>query len=69
MTWYACWGAAALHPTMRDLADPAPRREVRLSRWRLGLLAGASLLAPAVQVVQLARRQHTEGLVTAVGSR
>jgi signal transduction histidine kinase len=68
MTWYACWGAAALHPTMRDLADPAPRREVRLSRWRLGLLAGASLLAPAVQVVQLARRQHTEGLVTAVGS-
>jgi signal transduction histidine kinase len=68
MTWYACWGAAALHPTMRDLADPAPLREVRLSRWRLGLLAGASLLAPAVQVMQLARRQHTEGLVTAVGS-
>jgi two-component system, NarL family, sensor histidine kinase DegS len=53
---------------MRDLADPAPLREVRLSRWRLGLLAGASLLAPAVQVMQLARRQHTEGLVTAVGS-
>jgi signal transduction histidine kinase len=68
MTWYACWGAAALHPTMNALAEPAPLREVRLSRWRLGLLAGASLLAPAVQVVQLARRQPTEGLVTAVGS-
>jgi signal transduction histidine kinase len=68
MTWYACWGAAALHPTMRDLADPAPRREVRMTRWRLGLLAGASLLAPAVQVVQLLRDRHTEGLVTAVGS-
>jgi signal transduction histidine kinase len=68
MTWYACWGAAALHPTMNALAEPAPSREVRLSRWRLGLLAGASLLAPAVQVVQLARRQPTEGLVTAVGS-
>ncbi|HJU00410.1 MAG TPA: ATP-binding protein [Actinomycetes bacterium] len=50
MTWYACWGSAALHPTMGALAAPA------------------SLLAPAVQVVQLARGQHTEGLVTAVGS-
>jgi signal transduction histidine kinase len=68
MTWYVCWGAAALHPTMRDLAEPAPRREARLTRWRLGLLAGASLLAPAIQVVQLARGQHTEGLVIAVGS-
>jgi len=45
-----------------------PHREVRLSRWRLGLLAGASLLAPAVQVVQLARREQTEDLVTAVAS-
>jgi signal transduction histidine kinase len=68
MTWYACWGAAALHPTMGALAEPAPPREIRLSRWPLGLLAAASLLAPAVQVVQLARGRHTEGLVTAVGS-
>jgi signal transduction histidine kinase len=68
MTWYACWGAAALHPTMNALAEPAPPREARLSRWRLGLLAGASLLAPAVQVVQLARRQPAGGMVTAVGS-
>jgi signal transduction histidine kinase len=68
MTWYVCWGAAALHPTMGALSEPAPPREARLTRWRLGLLAGASLLAPAIQVVQLARGQHTEGLVIAVGS-
>jgi signal transduction histidine kinase len=68
MTWYACWGAAALHPTMQALAEPAPPREVRLTRWRLGLLAAASLLAPAIQVVQVARGQHTEVLVVAVGS-
>ena len=67
MTWYACWGAAALHPSMAALAEPAPPREIRLSRWRLGLLAAASP-APAVEVVQLVRGQHTEGLVTAVGS-
>jgi signal transduction histidine kinase len=59
MTWYACWGAAALHPTMRALADPAPPREVRLTRWRLALLAGASLLAPLIQTVQLVRGQRT----------
>jgi hypothetical protein len=68
MAWYACWGAVALHPTMRTLAEPAPRRHARLTRWRLGFLAAASLLAPAVQVVQLQRGRHTEGLVTAVGS-
>jgi signal transduction histidine kinase len=68
MAWYACWGAVALHPTMRTLAEPAPRRDARLTRWRLGFLAAASLLAPAVQVVQLLRGRHTEGLVTAVGS-
>jgi signal transduction histidine kinase len=33
-----------------------------------GLLAGASLLAPVIQLVQVARGQHTEVLVVAVGS-
>jgi signal transduction histidine kinase len=67
MTWYACWGGAALHPTMRVLADPAPAREVRLGRRRLALLAGASLLAPAIQALQIARGQRSEDafLVTA----
>ena len=68
MTWYACWGAAALHPTMRTLADPAPPREVRLPRRRLALLAGASLLAPAIQAVQNARGQHQQDLVIVVAS-
>ncbi|HYY80378.1 MAG TPA: sensor histidine kinase [Actinomycetes bacterium] len=69
MTWYACWGAAALHPTMRSLADPAPPvREVRLTRGRLGLLAGASLLAPAMEAVQLARGEHGQDLVIVLAS-
>jgi signal transduction histidine kinase len=68
MAWYACWGAAALHPTMRALADPAPPREVRLTRRRLLLLAGASLLAPAIQAVQVARGKHAEDMVIVVGS-
>jgi signal transduction histidine kinase len=68
MTWYACWGAAALHPTMRALADPAPPQEVRLTRRRLGLLAGASLLAPIMQAVELVRGQHQQVLVIVAAS-
>jgi len=68
MTWYACWGAAALHPTMRALADPAPPREVRLTRLRLGLLAGASLLAPVIQGVQLVRGHEQQAPVIVAAS-
>jgi len=53
--FYVLWGAAALHASMRTLSDPAPDQDRRLSRWRLGLLAGASLMAPAVQGVQMLR--------------
>jgi signal transduction histidine kinase len=65
MTWYACWGAAALHPSMRALADPAPPQEVRLTRRRLALLAAASLLAPAIQAVQVARGAQQQAVVVA----
>jgi signal transduction histidine kinase len=68
MTWYACWGAAALHPTMRALADPAPPQEARLAGRRLALLAAASLLAPAIQAVQLARGEHGQDLVMVAAS-
>ncbi|MGH2573835.1 MAG: sensor histidine kinase [Actinomycetota bacterium] len=49
------WGAAALHPAMRPLSEPAPDRETRLTRVRLVLLAGASLIPVAVLAVQGAR--------------
>ncbi len=50
--FYACWGAAALHPSMRELSQP--RREVapRTTWTRLGLLAAASLIAPTVLLVE-----------------
>ena len=48
----AFWGAAALHPSMRHVADPVEPGEARFSAWRLALLAGASLMAPAVLVIQ-----------------
>ncbi|MGO9911913.1 MAG: putative bifunctional diguanylate cyclase/phosphodiesterase [Acidimicrobiales bacterium] len=48
MLFYACWGAAALHPSMRDLAKPVLAATHRTSRSRLFLLAGVSLIAPIV---------------------
>ncbi len=35
---YLLWGAAGLHPSMARLAEPAPRKETVLTRFRLGLL-------------------------------
>ncbi len=45
------WGAAALHPSMRRVAEPVTVEEARLPTWRLALLAAASLMAPAVLVI------------------
>jgi len=55
MAWYACWGAAALHPSMVELSEGVPAREVRLGWPRFWVLAGASLMAPAVLAIQAAR--------------
>jgi signal transduction histidine kinase len=56
-TWivfYVGVGLAALHPSMVLLSEPSPPNS-RLTRTRLALLAGASLMAPAVLVVQTLR--------------
>ena len=48
--FYVLWGAAALHPSMAALEQSTPRESV-LTRFRLGLLTCASLVAPAVALV------------------
>jgi diguanylate cyclase (GGDEF)-like protein/PAS domain S-box-containing protein len=50
--FYALLGAAALHPSMRELSEPAPDPDGRLTRRRLALLTAASLAAPAVMFVR-----------------
>jgi len=55
MTSYLCWGAAALHPSVRLLSEVAPARGVRVSRRRLLVLAPAALIAPALLLYQGAR--------------
>jgi diguanylate cyclase (GGDEF)-like protein/PAS domain S-box-containing protein len=51
ISFYLLWGAAALHPSMRGLERPAVDRDPKLTPFRLALLTGASLIAPAVELV------------------
>jgi diguanylate cyclase (GGDEF)-like protein/PAS domain S-box-containing protein len=52
IAYYLLWGAAALHPSMRTLEEPAPDSRTRLTPLRLGLLAGACLIAPGIRFYQ-----------------
>ena len=59
--FYVLWGAAALHPSMRTLDAARRERESVLTRFRLGLLTAASLIAPTLGLVhdlQRGRRRH-----------
>jgi hypothetical protein len=44
--FYACWGAAALHPSMRILSEPKPLTTRQISTSRLMALATVSSSVP-----------------------
>ncbi len=50
--FYLLWGAGALHPSMNQLSEPAPKRQQRFTVFRLVLLAGATLIAPVLEIVK-----------------
>jgi PAS domain S-box-containing protein len=50
IAFYVAWGAAALHPSMQTLSEPAVKVESTLTGWRVVLLVGATLVAPLIQV-------------------
>ncbi len=58
--YYLLWGAAALHSSMRELDTPMPEQGSKLSWGRLGLLTAASLMASAVRIVQMVRRDQID---------
>ena len=63
--FYGAWGAAALHPSMVTLTEPTEWRPDN-ARVRLGLLALASLIAPAMLV--LASVRNDTGNVGVIGA-
>lgn len=68
ITFLLACGAAALHPSMASVATlettPTPLRP----RWRLVLLGGAAILAPAVQMLEWMRGRPIEVPVVAAAS-
>ncbi len=50
--FYSCWGAAALHPSMRQLSERRPVAALLTSRSRLALLGAITLIAPVGLLVE-----------------
>jgi diguanylate cyclase (GGDEF)-like protein/PAS domain S-box-containing protein len=65
--FYLLWGAAALHPSMRELSEVEVDRKPRLTWLRLALLAGASLTAPALEIFKVAPT-HNWDLLFVIGA-
>jgi signal transduction histidine kinase len=65
---YVAVGAAALHPTMTALTKPAARPLVLSRMWRLALLAGASLVVPAVFAAQALGAEPVDSVALSIGS-
>jgi len=63
VVFYVFWGAAALHPSMRELSEPQPAQETHLGVPALVGLSAATLVAPALLVWQAA----TDGVGGDVG--
>jgi diguanylate cyclase (GGDEF)-like protein/PAS domain S-box-containing protein len=68
ISFYLLWGAGALHPSMRGLEEVATDREPRLSPLRLALLTCASLIAPAIELIQEVGRRDVDLFVIIAAS-
>ncbi len=58
--FYVLLGTAAMHPSMRRLAESGPQSSSQLTRPRLALLACASLSVPLLIVVRSALGEHID---------
>ena len=71
ITWllaYVLFGAAALHPSMAALSQRAVERQRQLTRRRLSLLTGVSLVAPILLLTQALQRRGIDAIAIGVGS-
>lgn len=62
VVFFTAWGLAALHPSMRGLTERAPEPAPRVAERRLALLAGASLVAPVLLLLQTLRDDRDQDI-------
>ncbi|KQX15011.1 aminotransferase class I/II [Streptomyces sp. Root431] len=62
VVFFTAWGLAALHPSMTGLTERAPEPAPRVAERRLALLAGASLVAPALLLLQSLRDDRDQDI-------
>jgi diguanylate cyclase (GGDEF)-like protein/PAS domain S-box-containing protein len=60
--FYVAWGAAALHPSMREIDRNAIQTVLRTSYVRVAALAIASLIAPTVLIIESVEGQVDDGV-------
>jgi diguanylate cyclase len=65
---YVLFGAAALHPSVREVAQPVAPKEARVSAPLLSALTAASLIAPGLLFLQAFRHQISNLIAIAAGS-
>ncbi|KQX50124.1 aminotransferase class I/II [Streptomyces sp. Root66D1] len=62
VVFFTAWGLAALHPSMTLLTERAPEPAPRVAERRLALLAGASLVAPVLLLLQSLHQDRDEDI-------
>ncbi|MEV8585609.1 aminotransferase class I/II-fold pyridoxal phosphate-dependent enzyme [Streptomyces sp. NPDC051180] len=62
VVFFTAWGLAALHPSMTGLTERVPEPPTRIAERRLALLAGASLVAPALLLFQSLRHDRNQDI-------
>ncbi|SED91151.1 aminotransferase class I/II-fold pyridoxal phosphate-dependent enzyme [Streptomyces sp. TLI_105] len=62
VVFFTAWGLAALHPSMTGLTEHAPEPAPRVAERRLALLAGASLVAPGLLLLQSLRHAQNKDI-------
>ncbi len=65
---YVLWGVAALHPSMRELSEPARGGGPRVSTLRFGMLVAALATAPVILLIRGAMGSPVEPIAIAIGA-
>jgi PAS domain S-box-containing protein len=68
LVFYACWGAAALHPSMTVLTEPVDTWPTRLPARRAALLSGSLAVPPGLLLVESATGGVHDGPLIAAAS-